>query len=215
MRVLIGCERFGVLRDLFLKAGHDAWSCDLHPSETFGPHLQKDVRTVLDASWDLFICHPDCTYLSVSGMHWTTRGFRDPSLTRNAIHFAEHLWNAPIPRICVENPVSVLSTRSLLGKPTQIVQPYMFGDDASKKTCLWLKNLPRLVIDPAKFVPPRIVDGYKRWGNQTDSGQNRLGPSAGRAMERAKTYPGIAEAMVDQWGKLTSLAASTGSSSGS
>jgi hypothetical protein len=163
------------------------------------------------------IAHPPCTYLSVSGMHWTTRGLRDPQLTEDALDFVRLLMAAPIPRIAVENPVSVISSR--IRKPDQIVHPYQFGDDASKKTCLWLKGLPPL--QPTKMVWPRMVccgalvpngdkygcpncNGEKvarpRWGNQCDSGQNKLGPSDDRWKLRSTTYPGIAHACAEQWG---------------
>lgn len=173
-------------------------SCDLLPSDSAaaGDHYQGDVRDVLADGWDLMIAHPPCTYLSVSGMHWTARGLRDPQLTEDALQFVQLLMDAPITKIAIENPVSVISSR--IRKPDQIVNPYQFGHDASKKTCLWLKNLPPL--RPTKFVEPRVVNGKKRWGNQTDSGQNRLGPSDDRWKIRSETYGGIAEAMADQWG---------------
>ena len=142
------------------------------------------------------IAHPPCTYLSVSGMHWTARGLRDPQLTEDALEFVRALMNAPIDKICIENPVSVISSR--IRKPDQIIHPWMFGDDASKKTCLWLKNLPALVS--TSIVEPRIANGKKRWANQTDSGQNNLPPSDDRWKERSKTYAGIASAMASQWG---------------
>ena len=200
MRVLVACEYSGVVRDAFLAAGHYAMSCDLLPCESgaSGDHYQGDVRDVLDHGWDLMIAHPPCTYLSVSGMHWTRRGLRDPQLTEDALEFVRLLMNAPIQRIAVENPVSVISSR--IRKPDQIIQPWQFGHDASKKTCLWLQNLPALT--PTQIIEPRIVDGRKRWGNQTDSGQNRLPPSADRWKIRSATYTGIAQAMADQWGGL-------------
>jgi hypothetical protein len=197
MRVLVACEYSGTVRDAFRRAGHDAMSCDLLPTEAPGPHYQGDVRDVLDDGWDLMVAHPPCTYLSVSGMHWTTRGLRDPQLTEDALTFVRLLLEAPVPRIALENPVSVISSR--IHKPDQIVQPWMFGHDASKKTCLWLKGLPRLV--PTAIVAPRIVNGRKRWGNQTNSGQNKLPPSEDRWKIRSATYQGIADAMADQWGR--------------
>ncbi len=197
MRVLVACEYSGTVRDAFRRAGHDAMSCDLLPTEAPGPHCQGDVRDVLDDGWDLMVAHPPCTYLSVSGMHWTTRGLRDPQLTEDALTFVRLLLEAPVPRIALENPVSVISSR--IRKPDQIVQPWMFGHDASKKTCLWLKGLPRLV--PTAIVAPRIVNGRKRWGNQTNSGQNKLPPSEDRWKIRSATYQGIADAMADQWGR--------------
>lgn len=195
MKVLIACESSGTVRDAFIRAGHDAMSCDMLLTEQPGPHYQGDVRDVLGDCWDLLIGHPPCTYLSVSGMHWTTRGLRDPQLTEDALAFARLLMDAPIARIAIENPVSIISSR--IRKPDQIIQPYQFGHDASKKTCLWLKGLPPL--RPTAFVEPRIVGGKPRWENQTDSGQNRLPPSKDRWRMRSKTYQGIADAMAAQW----------------
>ncbi len=195
MKVLIACESSGTVRDAFIRAGHQAMSCDMLPTDKTGPHYQGDVRDVLHNGWDLLIGHPPCTYLSVSGMHWTTRGLRDPQLTEDALAFARLLMDAPIARIAIENPVSIISSR--IRKPDQIIQPYQFGHDASKKTCLWLKGLPPL--RPTAFVDPRIVGGKPRWANQTDSGQNKLPPSADRWRMRSKTYQGIADAMAAQW----------------
>ncbi|MCK5132084.1 MAG: hypothetical protein KAR40_08040 [Candidatus Sabulitectum sp.] len=216
MNVLIGCERYGVIRDAFRSMGHNAWSCDLHMSETFGLggeggyHLQGDVRWFIDEPppcddgsgvWDLFIVHPDCTYLCSSGLHHNNKVPGRAELTEKALDFVREMMAAPIDRICLENPVGRIGTA--IRKADQYVQPYEFGDDASKNTGLWLKNLPTLIKDPEQRVPGRIVTHngkqVERWANQTDSGQNRLGPSKGRAMERAKTYPGIAEAMSRQW----------------
>ena len=204
MRVLVACEFSGTVRDAFIREGHEAMSCDLLPSESSGPHHQGDVRNVLGNRWDLMIAHPPCTYLAVSGMHWTTRGMRDPQLTEDALGFVRLLMNAPIKRICVENPVSVISSR--IRKPDQIIQPYEYGHDASKKTCLWLKNLPKL--QPTKMIEPRIVTTpsgktAKRWGNQCSNyGQDSLPPSPDRWKLRSATYLGIAEAMAKQWGRL-------------
>ena len=196
MRVLIACESSGAVRDAFIRAGHYAASCDLLPSESpLGDHYQCDVTEILDHGWDLLIAHPPCTYLSVSGMHWTTRGLRDPKLTEDALDFVRLFMDAPIERIAIENPVSVISSR--IRKPDQIIQPYQFGHDASKKTCLWLKGLP--LLKPTQMVEPRIVNGKQRWGNQTDSGQNKLPPSKDRWKLRSKTYEGIADAMAAQW----------------
>lgn len=212
MRVIVGCERSGIVRDAFTELGHEAWSCDLYSSERGGRHYQMDILTLLTSDylskikgrWDLGIFFPDCTYLCGSGMHWTTRELRDPQLTVDAIKFVETIWACDIPKVAIENPVGVLSTRSALGKAAQTIQPYEFGHDASKRTCLWLRGLPILV--PTKLIAPRLVEWpkgsgkiVKRWGNQTDSGQNRLGPSDERAMNRARTYEGVAKAMADQW----------------
>ncbi len=198
VRVLVACEYSGTVRDAFRARGHDAVSCDLLPTDAPGPHYQGPVQDIMGDGWDLMIAHPPCTYLSVSGMHWTTRGLRDPQLTEDALAFVRMLMGAPVPRIAVENPVSVISTR--IRKPDQIITPSQFGHDASKKTCLWLKGLP--LLRPTQLVEPRIIGGRKRWGNQTDSGQNRLSPSPDRWKIRSATYPGIAAAMADQWGSL-------------
>jgi hypothetical protein len=173
--------------------GHFAMSCDLLPTEAPGLHYQGDVTDILDQGWDIMIAHPPCTYLSVSGMHWTTRGLRDPQLTEDALDFVRLLMDAPVPRIAIENPISVISSR--IRKPDQIIQPWWFGHDASKKTCLWLKNLPLL-------TPTNKLEGddKTRRGNQTASGQNKLSPSKDRWKIRSETYQGIADAMAAQWG---------------
>ena len=193
MRVLVACEYSGRVRDAFLAKGHEAMSCDLLPTEKPGPHYQGDMRDVMDYPWDLMIAHPPCTYLSVSGMHWTTRGLRDPKLTEDALAFVNLLLNAPIKKIALENPISIISSR--IRKPDQIIQPWWFGEDASKKTCLWLKNLP--LLEPTDKLPG---DNKTRRANQTPSGQNKLGPSADRWKIRSATYQGIADAMAAQWG---------------
>ena len=195
MHILIACEYSGTVRDAFIRAGHDAMSCDLLPTDAPGPHYQGDVFDIINNGWDMMIAHPPCTYLSVSGMHWTARGLRDPQLTEDALDFVSRLMAASIPRIAIENPISVISSR--IRKPDQIINPWQFGHDASKRTCLWLKNLP--LLTPTDIVEPRIVNGKKRWANQTDSGQNRLPPSDDRWKIRSETYTGIAQAMADQW----------------
>jgi len=218
MRILIACEYSGRVRDAFISHGFNAMSCDLLPTDVPGPHYQGDVRDVLYDGWDAMVCHPPCTYLSVSGMHWTVRGLRDPQLTEDALEFVKLLMNAPIKHIALENPVSVIASR--VRKPDQIINPYQYGEDASKKTCLWLKNLPQLKT--TEYVHPRMVccgkvvaNGDKfgcpecagqkvarpRWGNQCDSGQNKLAPSEDRWKKRSETYRGIANAMGMQWSK--------------
>lgn len=196
MKVLVACEYSGAVRDAFIARGHDAMSCDLLPTDVPGPHYQGDVSNIINDGWDLMVAHPPCTYLSVSGMHWTKRGLRDPKLTEDALDFVNLLLNAPIARIALENPVSVISSR--IRRPDQIISPWQFGHDASKKTCLWLKSLP--MLQPTKIIEPRVINGKKRWGNQTDSGQNKLPPSKDRWKIRSETYRGIAEAMAEQWG---------------
>lgn len=209
MKILVACESSGVVREAFnARTGCHAISCDLLPPDDgrVDFHYQGSVFDILDDGWDMLLAYPPCTYLCASGMHWTRRGLRDPQLTVDAIEFVERLWAAPIPRICIENSLGVLSTQSKLGKPTQIIQPYQFGDDASKATCLWLRNLPPLM--PTRSVPPRIVNGRPRWSNQTDSGQNKLPPSNDRWKLRSKTFQGIAEAKADQWSDLPAITCS-------
>lgn len=196
MKVLVACEFSGVVRDAFRARGHDARSCDILPANCFS-HYMCDVYDILHNNWDLMIAHPPCTDLAVSGAHrFADKLKEDPECQERALKFVQDLMDAPIPRIAVENPISIISTR--IRKPDQIIQPYEYGHDASKRTCLWLKGLPKLV--PTEYVEPRWVDGKPRWANQTDSGQNRLGPSEDRAANRAVTYKGIAEAMANQWG---------------
>ena len=207
MRVVIGCEESGTVRDEFAKRGHYAVSVDMKPSRTPGLHHQGDLLAFLDKTqpWDLMIAHPPCTYIAVSG-YWRSK--RDPNRmlkTHDAIDFFMKVAQHPnVQAKVIENPVCIMSTE--WRKPDQIIQPYMFGDDASKKTCLWLIGVPPLVIpDEKDWYPPRMVkqeDGkvLPRWSNQTDSGQNRLPPSADRAEKRSVTYPGIARAFAERWG---------------
>lgn len=252
MKVLIGCEFSGIVREAFRKRGHEAYSCDILPSSDNSKyHIQDDVLNILNDNWDLAIFHPPCTYLCSSGIHWNDRG-RGWDETNKALEFVNKLLNAPIEKIALENPVGIISSR--IRKPDQIIQPWQFGHDASKATCLWLKNLSKLqhakIIAPKKwklikfasdmpinpdteeafceecdmdfaececFGPTQDDVEYKEfkgylfgtmqkpipkmiWGNQTPSGQNKLGPSEDRWMERSLTYQGIADEMVKQWG---------------
>lgn len=222
MRILIGCERFGRVREAFLAFGHDVWSCDIEDSyPPSNRHIKGDVRAVLGYGWDFAIFHPDCTYLTNSaawayndpdydrypgvGYHQkikpdTLVGAARRQARRQAVEFVYELRDSPIRRKVIENPRGHLST--VWRRPDQTIQPNQFGDDASKATCLWLEgDVPPLV--PTKMVEPRWVNGRPRWANQTDSGQNRLTPADGRAMERAATYSGIAAAFATQWGPLT------------
>lgn len=208
LKVLVGCEFSGVVRDAFLAQGHDAISCDLLPTESPGPHYQGDIMDLINDPFDLAVFHPTCTFLTCAA-EWaygpgpyhqkvkpgTLVGEERKEAREEAIEFALRLWNAPnIPLIALENPVGVLSR--YLPKP-QIIQPYNFGHDASKATCLFLKGLPPLC--PTSYHPPRVVGGKYRWDNQTDGGQNKLSPSADRGKLRSVTYKGIAEAMAAQW----------------
>lgn len=196
MRVLVACEYSGTVRDAFIRQGHNAVSCDTLPTDVPGPHYEGDVRDILNEWWDLLIAFPPRTYLAASGMHWTTRGLRDPQLTEDALDFVRTLLEADIPRIAVENPVGCISTR--IRKPDQYIQPWQYGHDASKKTGLWLKGLPKLTPTNVLNLPE---SGY--WSNQTKSGQNKLPPSKDRWKIRSKTYQGIADAMAQQWGAST------------
>lgn len=194
MRMLVACEVSGVVRRAFASLGWDAWSCDILPSEDDSPnHITGDAReVVLSSRWDLLIAHPPCTYLAVSGMHWTVRGYRSPKLTEDALEFARFFMEADVPMTAIENPVSVISTK--VRKPDQIIHPWQFGHPESKKTCLWLRNLPPLI--PTDILP---LPASGRWSNQTPSGNNRYGPSPDRARKRSRTYSGIASAMAEQW----------------
>jgi site-specific DNA-cytosine methylase len=181
MRVLIACEFSGTVRDAFIAKGHDAMSCDLLPTDKPGPHYQGDVFDVINDGWDLMIAHPPCTHLAVSGARW----FKDKVTEQaEALDFVRKLMNADIGRICIENPVSIISSR--IRKPDQTIQPWQFGHGETKRTCLWLKGLPKL-------VPTDIVDGRDQriW---------KLPPSPDRWKIRSATFQGIADAMANQWG---------------
>lgn len=181
MKILVACEFSGIVREAFTKLGHDAWSCDLIDTEIPGKHLIGDVLNFLDDKWDMLIAHPPCTYLAVSGARYFKQRQKEQ---QQAIEFARKLWEAPIDKICMENPISVLSTK--LCKPSQIIQPWQFGHGETKATCLWLKNLP--LLQPTNIVSgrePRILN---------------MAPGPNRKKERSRTYAGIAEAMAKQWG---------------
>jgi len=195
MRILIACEYSGVVRDAFIARGHDAISCDLLPTDRRGPHIQGDVLELLKQEWDLVIAHPPCTYLCSSGLHWNKRRPERQAQTDDAVKFFMEFTKRDIP-FCIENPIGCISR--LYRKPDQIIQPHEYGHDASKRTCLWLNKLP--LLTPTSQVAPRLIQGKKRWGNQTDSGQNKLAPSADRWKLRSTTYQGIADAMAEQWG---------------
>ena len=216
-RVLVGFECSGIVRDAFIRAGFDAWSCDLLPTRRPGPHIQGDVFEHLADGWDLAIFHPDCTYLTVSAA-WAYKDRSDIKVNvkpetlvgelrrrarLNALSQYRRLLAASIPRKAVENPAPSFVNKAIR-PPDQIIQPHQFGHDASKSTGLWLDNLPEL--KPTKLIAPRYVvrrgRSLPRWANQTDSGQNRESPSPDRWYKRAETYPGVADAMADQWGDL-------------
>jgi len=185
MRVLVACEESGAVRDAFIKGGHEAMSCDLLPTRSPGPHYQGDVRDVLHYPWDLMIAHPPCSHTSVSGSkHFAAK--RQDGRQQAGVSFFIELARAPIPRIAIEQPVSILS--SLYRKPDQIIQPWQFGHGETKATCLWLKGLPLL-------APTNVVEGR-------EARIHRMPPGPNRARDRSATYAGIAEAMADQWGRL-------------
>lgn len=253
MKVLVACERSGVVRDAFRARGHDAWSCDLVPTESpeKGYHMEGDIRWWLTEDqlklwqWDLMIAHPECRFLSNSGvlrLYKNGKKVNGPdeerwAKMREAAEFFKLLLTADIPRIAIENPIMHGHALSIIGQNfSQSIQPWQFGEDASKRTCLWLKNIPPLrattsLERPAWVVCPDGCDDYvctrhdlhtadcscpplEDWiergddpyrtyyANQTPSGQNKLGPSPTRSMDRARTYKGIAEAMAEQWGAL-------------
>lgn len=222
MKILIACERFGAVRDAFIRKGFDAISCDIEPTEAPGPHYQGKLEDIIGdgSAWDFIIAFPPCTYLSSSGL-WRNKYTPGRSeKTEDALRFVAMILNTMKKSKYggeLENPVGCISTRIAFKKsteqfvvlnkphkkdgfrPSQIIQPYQFGHDASKSTCLWtVGNCP--VVLPTEYIAPRIVNNKKRWANQTDSGQNRLGPSPDRAALRGKTYEGIANAMADQIG---------------
>ena len=195
MRVLVACEYSGVVRDAFAARGHDAWSCDILDSESEGQHIRGDALEELHKGWDLMIAHPPCTHLSVSGARWFTEGKKPMFLRENALDFVKKLMAAPIDRICIENPVSVISSH--IREADQTINPYQFGHAEYKRTCLWLKNLPLLketdnVLEETKELPNNIAN--RIWW---------LG--AGKGKERSKFYTGIANAMADQWGDESRL----------
>ena len=181
MKVLVACEFSGRVRDAFIAKGHDAWSCDILQSDAPGPHIQGDVSNVLDQGWDLMIAHPPCTHLAVSGARWFKEKQREQA---EALTFVKILMDAPIPRIAIENPISIISSK--IRKPDQIIQPWQFGHGEVKSTCLWLKGLPLL-------IPTNIVEGREPKVHRMHPGENSW-------KLRSLTYQGIATAMADQWG---------------
>jgi len=217
MKVLIGCEESQTICKEFRALGHEAFSCDLDPCSGGHPewHLQCNVLDVLDQGWDLAIFHPECTYLTSSGLHWNGKVEGRAEKTEEALDFVRKLMAAPIEHIAIENPVGKIGTA--IRKANQYIQPYNFGHSASKTTGLWLKNLP--LLQSTKYVSPEYFaccgDRYSsqvscekcskktkpRWSNQTPRGQDKLGPSEDRAKIRSKTYEGIAKAIAEQWSK--------------
>lgn len=202
MKILIACEYSATVREAFHTRGHDAWSCDLLPTDVPGQHYQCDVRDVLANDWDLVIAHPPCQHIAVSGARYFKQKQADGRQQQGIDFFM--LFTRLSCRWCIENPVGIMSR--VYRKPDQIIQPHEFGHPESKKTCLWLNGLPKLT--PTSICqPPRYSVGENgrqlpRWDNQTASGQNSLSPSQDRSQIRSKTYQGIAEAMAEQWGGI-------------
>ena len=185
MRILVACEFSGIVRDAFVAGGHDAWSCDLLPTERPGQHYQGNVGDILNDDWDLMIAHPPCTHLAVSGARW----FKDKRAEQaEALDFVRLLLDAPIPCIALENPISIISSK--IRKPDQIVQPWQFGHGETKAICLWLKGLPKL-------TETTVVAGR-------EARVHRMAPSPDRWKERSRFFPGIAAAMADQWSRTIS-----------
>ena len=204
MKILVACEFSGTVRDAFTKMGHEAWSCDLEPSDSPGNHYQGNVLAVMNEGWDLMIAHPPCTYLTVTGNKWFKPEYKDRFPTReqdrkDAIEFFMALMNSNIPKIAVENPIGIMSTT--FRKPDQIIQPWQFGHEASKSTCLWLKGLPLLkhtnIVDKGEFVTYKSGKRCAKWYADAASHDPKT-----RAKIRNTTFQGIADAMANQWGTL-------------
>ncbi len=195
MKVLIACEFSGIVRDAFLEREHDAWSCDLLPTEKIGPHIKGDVLEILDEGWDLMIAHPPCDHLAVSGARWFPEKRKD-GRQQKAIDFFMSLVNAPIEKIAIENPVGIMST--IYRRPDQIVNPWQFGDSFQKRTCFWLKNLPPLestkVVDKGEFITFKSGKKMPKWYSMLRADENR-------AKIRSRTFQGMATAMAEQWGE--------------
>lgn len=193
MRVLIACEYSGVVRDAFAKRGHDAWSCDILPSDSPGNHYQCDLLDLLQHGyhWDLMIAHPPCTDIAVSGAAWFKEKIAD-GRQQKALDFVKTLMEAEIDHIAIENPVSVISSK--IRKPDQIIQPWQFGHMEQKKTCLWLTNLPKLIPTNNVYEDMMLLPKNRR------ERLHYLPPSEDRAKLRSKTFQGIADAMAEQWG---------------
>ena len=204
MKVLVACEYSGIVRDAFTAKGHEAWSCDILPTESPGNHIEGDVLEHLDKGWDLMIAHPPCTYLSNAGTRWfNEERYGDQARERKrlrleALEFVKRFYNNNIPKVCIENPVGYLNNN--WKKPSQIIQPYYFGDEESKRTCLWLKGLP--LLEKTKIVKPKIY-GYYKSGNKAGKPiylHEWLGRKQDRGKLRSKFFKGVAEAMANQWG---------------
>ena len=202
MKIIIACECSGAVRDAFIAKGHDAWSCDFQDCESDpSRHLKCDVLSILNDGWDMMIAHPPCTDLSVAGARWFKEKRQNGSQQRSIDFFME-FTKTKIEKVCIENPVSIMS--KVWRKPDQIIQPWMFGDEASKKTCLWLKNLPKLtptdIVGKGEMITYESGRTMPKWYADAF----RL-PKEERSRLRSRTFPGIAKAIADQWGAIDTL----------
>lgn len=197
MKVLVACEFSGIVRDAFTERGHDAMSCDLLESERPGQHYQGDVFDIINDGWDMMIAHPPCTYLAVSGNKWMVNNQSRQKLRIEAIDFFTNIANTKIDMIAIENPVRIIST--VWRKPDQYIQPYEYGHPEPKKTCLWLKGLPKLI--PTNIVEPEYIIGKRDGKKYSRIHYMSVGKDKDtRWKERSRTFPGIAKAMAEQWG---------------
>ncbi len=197
MRILIACEFSGIVREAFKRKGHDAWSCDLLPTEIPGQHIQGDVLEILNDNWDMMIAHPPCTYLSYAGLHYNKNNPNRQNKTKLAVEFVLKLWNSNIPKICIENPRGYLQNWR---KPDMEIHPYYFGDSELKRTCLWLKNIPPLMITGLMEKPKPYHSIIRKSGGKKGKVYNYYFHQNKTAHERSRTFKGIAEAMANQWG---------------
>ncbi len=198
MKVLVACEFSGIVRDAFRARGHDAWSCDLLPTERPGQHIQGDVLKILNDGWDLMIAHPPCIYLCCAGLHYSKKDPKRMKKTLSAFEFFKALYNAPIGKICIENPAGYIST--VFRKPDQIIDPFDFGEKERKKTCLWLKGLPPLFLTGQTEKPRPIKQIIRKTGKQAGKIYNYYWRQGKTARDRSRTFQGIADAMAEQWG---------------
>lgn len=199
LKVLVACEESGVVRDAFIKKGHDAMSCDILPTSSLGPHYRGDVRDILEHGWDLMIGHPPCTYLTNAGARWIYDD-RYPDRRQKqeeAFEFFMQLWDAPIKSIALENPIGAVSR--LFRKPDQIIKPLMFGQGSTKQTCLWLKNLPKLTATDIVEPEYHVSKSGRKWDKWFFE-SSLISDLEERSKFRSKTFKGVADAMAQQWG---------------
>lgn len=204
MKILLACEESQAVTKQMRLKGHEAYSCDIMPTSGENPewHIQGDVVPILKDNWDMVIAFPPCTHLAVSGAAWFAQKKADGRQQQGIDFFMEFTKLDHVPKVVIENPVGIMS--KIWRKPDQIIQPYMFGDDASKKTCLWLKGIP-ILIETCRVVGRMVTTPsgkiVERWSNQCDNyGHDKTSPSQARGSIRSKTYQGIAKAMAQQWG---------------